>query len=105
MDLTRVVAGILVGAGLFYVGSAINGFHKRQQFVEVRGVAEKIVKSDKAVWKLSYSVKATDFTQVNRKLREQLPLVKKYLISKGFNEKDIQKVAPSISEQEKKGET
>lgn len=73
--------GLLVAAGLFYVGSAINGFHQRQHYVDVRGVAEKIVKSDKAVWKLSYSVKAPEFRQVNRKLKDQLPLVKKYLLA------------------------
>ena len=104
MDFSRIIAGLAVGAGLFYVGCAINGFHQRQRIVEVRGVAEKITKSDKAVWKLSYSVRAPEFGQVNRKLHEQLPLVNKFLAAKGFNAKDIQKTAPTISDQEKKGE-
>ncbi len=104
MDFSRIISGVLVAAALFYVGFAINGFHQHQRYVEVRGVAEKIVKSDKAVWKLSYSVRAPEFGQVNRKLSEQLPLVRKYLIAKGFKEKDIHKEAPSINDQEKKGE-
>ena len=104
MDFSRIISGVLVAAALFYVGFAINGFHQNQRFVEVRGVAEKIVKSDKSVWKLSYSVRSPEFAQVNHKLSEQWPLVKKFLLAKGFQEKDIHKTAPSISDQEKKGE-
>ncbi len=66
MDFSRIIAGVAVEAGLFYVGYAIDGFNQRQRFVEVRGVAEKIMKSDKTVWKLSYSVRAPEAPALNR---------------------------------------
>ncbi len=101
MDSSRVIAGIAIAAGLFYVGTAIKGFHERQRYVEVRGMAEKIVKSDKAVWQLSYSIGAGKFAEVNRLIQEQQPVVRQFLLQKGFKEGEIQKPAPEISEGER----
>jgi hypothetical protein len=98
MDLSRIIAGLAIAAGLFYVGHAIDGNIKRQQFVEVRGLAERIVKSDKAIWQITFATSAENFADLNRQIVPVQEQVRKFIIEQGFPESAIQKMAPQVNE-------
>ena len=51
-----LAAGVVVAG--FLMATAVKDFRKYDQFIEVRGLAEELVKSDKASWNLSFSVLA-----------------------------------------------
>jgi len=98
VDFSRIIAGLAIAAGLFYVGHAVDGFNKRQRFVEVRGLAERVVKSDKAIWQITYATSAENFADLNRQIVPQQEQVRKFIIDQGFPESAIQKMAPQINE-------
>lgn len=98
MDMSRIIAGVAIAAGLFYVGHAVEGINKRQRFVEVRGLAERTVKSDKAVWQITFATSADNFADLNRQIVPQQEVVKKFILDQGFPETAIQKIAPQVNE-------
>lgn len=69
------------------------GFLKIMKFtreqISVTGSAQKNIKSDYVVWTASFSKKDPDLATAYKKLKEDLEKVKKYLVSKGVNAKEI----------------
>lgn len=69
------------------------GFLKIMQFnrqvITVTGSAQKQIKSDYIIWSGSFSRREADMATAYKKLAEGLDRVKKYLLTKGVNEKEI----------------
>jgi uncharacterized protein len=69
------------------------GFLKVMKFtreqIAVTGSAQKDIKSDYIVWTASFSKRGTDSTVAYKQLKEDLVKVKKYLVAKGVDEKNI----------------
>lgn len=69
------------------------GFLKVKKFTEevidVTGSAQRGITSDYVAWKGSFSVREVSLPATYKKLNEDLSKVKKYLLSKGVNEKEI----------------
>jgi len=69
------------------------GFLKVKKFTEevidVTGSAQKGITSDYVVWEGSFSVREVSLPAAYKRLNEDLSKVKKYLLSKGVNEKEI----------------
>ena len=89
-----IVLGICIAAATI-VSSIIlsKGFLKITKFVKeqitVTGSAQKSIRSDYIVWEGSFSVRQADLKSAYKRLSEDLGKVKKYLIDKGVNEKEI----------------
>jgi len=69
------------------------GFLKVMQFnrqvITVTGSAQKEIKSDYIIWTGSFSRRESDMAAAYKRLSEGLDKVKKYLLGKGVNEKEI----------------
>ncbi len=69
------------------------GFLKIMQFnrqvITVTGSAQKQIRSDYIIWSGGFSRREADMATAYRKLAEDLDKVKKYLLAKGVNEKEI----------------
>lgn len=89
-----IILGICIAAATI-VSSIIlsKGFLKITKFVReqitVTGSAQKEIKSDYIVWKGTFSTRQTDLKAGYKKLSDDLGVVKKYLIGKGVNDKEI----------------
>src|ERR1035437_1305452 len=60
-----------------------------QEQIAVTGSAQKDIKSDYIVWTASFSKRGTDSTAAYKQLKEDLVKVKKYLVAKGVDDKNI----------------
>lgn len=60
-----------------------------RQVITVTGSAQKQIKSDYIIWSGSFSRREADMATAYKKLAEGLDKVKKYLLTKGVNEKEI----------------
>lgn len=60
-----------------------------QEVIDVTGSAQKGIKSDYVVWEGSFSVREVSLPAAYGRLNQDLGKVKKYLLSKGVNEKEI----------------
>ena len=88
----------LSGAAILGIGIALSGLFIGQGFVtarnnlksvEVKGLAEKIVKANEAVWNINLKVVNNDMGELYREISRVQDSSKKFLTAQGFQENEI----------------
>lgn len=82
---------ILAFALLFFL--AARNFSKQGSYVEVKGLSERIVKADTAIWSLNFEVKTNNVDELYREIDKNINTIKSFLKEKGFEDSEIN-VAP-----------
>lgn len=72
---------------------AAQNFSKQQSYVEVKGLSEKIVKADVAIWSLNFEVKSNNIDSLYADIEKNTLAIQSFLTSKGFEASEIN-VAP-----------
>lgn len=85
-----IVFSILI-SGAFYISA--KDFSKQGSYVEVKGLSEKIVKADTAIWSLSFEVKSNNIDTLYSDIEKNITAIKTFLVEKGFEASEIN-VAP-----------
>lgn len=92
--LPRLTAAFLVGLGIALAGFAVsNGlerFRMADRSVTVKGLAEKEVQSDFAVWTLSFRRAGSDFGGVQQALSADRDKVTAFLKTRGFTDAEVE---------------
>lgn len=96
--IVRLAAAALVAAAIAFVGYSIGELRRSQQFVEVRGLAERDVKSDRANWQLGIAATGGDPLSVHRQLAERIDKTRAFLLARGFTPAEVQKGQLNVSE-------
>ncbi len=78
---------------LLIVYLSAQDFSKQGSYVEVKGLSEKIVKADTAIWTMSFEVKSNDIDTLYSDIEKNLAIIKTFLKEKGFEDSEIN-VAP-----------
>lgn len=94
---------VLVGAisfllGCFVLSFGLKGIGANPRTVSVRGLAEREVDADMAVWKLSFSVGGNDLVALKQEVLEQTKIVEAFLKEHGLEESDYSILAPEITD-------
>ena len=84
-------AVLLVFPLIFFI--AARDFSKQGSFVEVKGLSEKIVKADVAIWSINFDVKGNDIDSLYAGIAKNTASIQKFLIDKGFEASEIN-IAP-----------
>jgi len=91
--ILAAAVGVCVAAGLvggaFVLGQALQETRKADRYVTVRGLAERDVKSDLAIWPLKVRVAGNDLAQVSQTLEENRKKVSAFLIQNGFGPEEV----------------
>lgn len=87
-----VVSGALVVCAVVFFFSAQN-FSKQGSYVEVKGLSEKIVKADTAIWSMNFEIKSNNVDSLYADIEKNIGVIKAFLIEKGFESSEIN-VAP-----------
>lgn len=85
-------AGVVLVFSLIFLISA-KSFSDQGSYIEVKGLSEKIVKSDVAIWNLNFSVKSNNIDELYSGIEHDTATIKNFLKSKGFEDAEIN-VAP-----------
>jgi hypothetical protein len=72
---------------------AARDFSKQASYVEVKGLSEKIVKADTAIWSLNFEIKSNNIDSMYSDTESNLKKIKAFLKSRGFEDSEIN-VAP-----------
>ena len=72
---------------------AAQNFSKQGSYVEVKGLSEKIVKADVAIWSINFEVKSNNVDSLYADIEKNVATIKTFLKEKGFEESEIN-VAP-----------
>jgi len=90
----RLIAAFLVGLGIALAGVAVSHglerFRMSDRSVTVKGLAEKEVQSDFAVWTLSFRRAGSDFGGVQQALSADRDKVMAFLKTRGFTDAEVE---------------
>lgn len=82
---------LLVFSGAFFFSA--KSFSKQGSYVEVKGLSEKIVKADVAIWSINFEVKSNNVDSLYSDIEKNVATIKTFLTEKGFEASEIN-VAP-----------
>ncbi len=88
-----VIAGIGIGVG-FYKGRVSD------RFITVKGLAEREVNADFAIWPITFNVADNDLSTLNNGINISRKVIRDFLIEAGFKQEEISYSAPKISDTE-----
>ncbi|MBI5139678.1 SIMPL domain-containing protein [Candidatus Nomurabacteria bacterium] len=83
--------GVVIFSLVFFL--AAKGFSRQASFVEVKGLSERIVKSDVAIWSIGFDVKSNNVDSLYAEIDKNLKSTRTFLVEKGFEDSEIN-VAP-----------
>ncbi len=89
---------LILGVALFIFSVAFfiaaKDFSKQGSYIEVKGLSEKIVKADTAIWTMSFEVKSNNVDMLYSDIDKNITKIKAFLKEKGFEDAEIN-VAPT----------
>lgn len=98
----KVLGAFFIMTGLIVLGfmipRAAKVYRSFERTVTVRGLCEKEVPADKAIWPVVFKVVGNDLTSVNAEIESKNKIVKEFLIEGGISESDISIGVPVISD-------
>lgn len=90
ISIAIIVFSVLVSVAFFF--SAEN-FSKQGSYVEVKGLSERIVKADTAIWSMGFEIKSNNVDTLYSDIEKNIITIKAFLKEKGFEDSEIN-VAP-----------
>ncbi len=98
----NIISGFILAVGIalsgYFIGGSIVKFKKLDRSVEVRGLAERIVDSDQAVWSMNYSASSDQLADVNTRMSVIQNQIIQFLTENGFSLDEIIKDPINISD-------
>jgi uncharacterized protein len=99
-----VVVGLLIGLGLAIAGISIGvGQYKARtadRYVTVKGLAEREVDADLAIWPITFKVTDNTLGAIHQQIEKKRKVIKQFLQDAGFEESQISFSAPKIKDLE-----
>lgn len=90
LGVTLLLSTGLLSAVAFF---SAHNFSKQASYVEVKGLSEKIVKADVAIWSMNFEVKSNNIDQLYADIARNTTAINTFLTEKGFEASEIN-VAP-----------
>jgi len=87
-----IISAVLLVFSVIFFFSA-QAFSDQGSYVEVKGLSEKIVKADVAIWSLNFDVKSNNIDSLYADIEKNTLAIKSFLTEKGFEASEIN-VAP-----------
>ena len=96
----RSISALLIALGIIVLGfcikSGIDNFANKDRKVSVKGLAEKEVAADKVTWPILSKELGDDLPDLYNKIAVTQQKIKKFLISNGVKETEINVNAPQV---------
>lgn len=89
-----LVVALLIGAVVVFL--AAQKFSDQGKFVEVKGLSERIVKADRAIWSLTFEVKSNSIDDLFNQIKEDADQVSLFLKNAGFKDAEISTAPASM---------
>lgn len=98
-----MVAAALLSAALVFIGITLKetllSWKASERYVTVKGLAEREVKADLALWPLHFSVSANSLEILQQKVEYTHQMIRQFLLAKGFQAPMISLSSPQITDQ------
>jgi hypothetical protein len=94
---TLIICGSIVIAG-FFVGNMHKTGKKYDRFVQVKGLSEREVDADLAVWPINITLTANDLQSLKSDIERQNREVYEFFLTQGFDKSELTKGSTNISD-------
>lgn len=92
----------ILSLGIFAAGysiaNAVFHFKDFDRYVDVKGLDEKIVKSNQASWQITFTTSSNDLKQIYSSVSKSQNTIIQFLTTQGFKESEIQKQSIAITD-------
>jgi len=95
---TALLLSIGIIGGGYFVGNGISKIRVGPRTVRVKGLAEKEVEADVAVWPISFNITANDMQGLNIALKDKENAIFSFLTDAGFMKENIRSAPPMITD-------
>jgi len=99
---SAIVLGLLIGLGVlgagYFIGQGFYSAKTREPYVTVRGLVERPVKADLAVWNINFTATSNDVTSANSEIQRDGKLVLEFAQSHGFGPGEIQPTETKVTD-------
>lgn len=93
MNIGNIIAASIVAVGLsvggYFVGHGLWDFRGSARSVEVRGLAEREVKADVAVWTIRHGANAASLAEAQKQVTLNADILKRFFAENGIKEDEI----------------
>jgi len=87
----------LIGCG-WLLGSAVRHFKDADRYVTVKGLAEREVAANLAIWPVVYSVTGNDLSELQARLESDGAKIEAFLTERGFASEEFSRSAPRVTD-------
>jgi uncharacterized protein len=98
----RLLPSVVTAAGLvvsgWLIGDAIRYTKRFESAVEVRGLDERLVRSDRASWQLNLAASAPTLSAANDALVDSAKSLREFLVTQGFPESELRSGPTYVSD-------
>lgn len=102
-----LILGAFVGIGLavagYFIADAAHSIRASDRVVEVKGLAEREVPADLALWSLAYTTTANDLGTLHKRLDTDAEAIQNFLTKRGFTADEISRAPPNITDRDSFG--
>lgn len=96
-----LLASVVISVGMalsgLFVGHGISDIHKFDQYISVRGLAERQVKANKVIWEISYSVHGSSIKEIYSNVAHSQEAITEFLTAANIETSAIQVGSPSVN--------
>lgn len=90
---SKIFAAFILGTGFalsgYFIAHGLTGSRQYNRFVEVKGLAERIVKSDEAIWTLNIKLVNNELPALYQAIDEAQNKARQFLNKQGFKDNEI----------------
>jgi hypothetical protein len=99
---SKIFASVLLGAGFalsgYFISNGLTMSRQYNRFVEVKGLAERVVKADEAVWTLSIKLVNNDLSALYQAIDDGQSKTRQFLSKQGFKDNEISTNPVSVTD-------
>lgn len=96
-NINTLIISVSVVLSAYFIGHGLQTFNRHEKKISVKGLAEKEIDSDLAVWIIEFNNSAESLEAIRRQYPETQQLIQKYLINNGIQQNEIS-VSSSIKD-------
>ena len=102
--LAALLLGALVGMGIasagWFTAGAVRQVRESQRFVTVKGLAEREVDADLAIWPVTFKEASEDLSELQRRVDAKREVVAGFLVEAGFPREELSFAVPRIQDRQ-----
>jgi uncharacterized protein len=102
LRLPAAILGISLALGIAAAGAmvskALYEARTAQRFVTVRGLAERMVPADTAIWPIVFTVTADELGEAQQQVESNYRTIREFLVARGFGTEEMSTIVPRVTD-------